>query len=234
MALGGRARPRRGPVRDRAADRARGRPRRVRHAAHARGRHRAGRRGRPRRGAEQGASGPFPLTTLSAAAAALGIAPGSPPVYTPTTELRADAQLDVDVDAAAVLGRWFELTWSILEALGAPTLWPEHFDAAIDLGDEAAGTSRHVRRVARRRGTPGAVPVRDALGRHRRRPVLERRHIPRCEPHLQRSRLERATRSTRRATSTREDEAPWTVAEYLYDGRSCVRPLAFAAIAVHE
>jgi hypothetical protein len=90
----------------------------------------------------------LPLTTLSAAASALGIAPGSPPVYTPATELRADEQLDVDADAAAVLGRWFGITWSILEELGAPTLWPEHFDAALDLGDEAAG----------RRGTFGASP----------------------------------------------------------------------------
>ena len=90
----------------------------------------------------------LPLTTLAAAAAALGIAPGSPPVFTPTTELRADERLDVDVDAAAVLGQWFALTWSILEELGAPTLWPEHFDAAVDQGDEAAG----------RRGTFGASP----------------------------------------------------------------------------
>lgn len=90
----------------------------------------------------------FPLTTLAAAASALGIAPGSPPVFTPTTELHADAPLALDLDAAAALGSWFELTWSLLEELGAPTLWPEHFDAALDLGDEAAGT----------RGTFGASP----------------------------------------------------------------------------
>lgn len=90
----------------------------------------------------------FELTTLASAASALGIAPGCPPVYAPTTELRPDAPLDVDLDAAAVLGSWFELTWSILEELGSPTLWPEHFDAALDLGDEAAGT----------RGTFGASP----------------------------------------------------------------------------
>jgi hypothetical protein len=89
-----------------------------------------------------------PLTTLASAASALGIAPGSPPVFTPTTELRADAPLDVDLDAAVVLGAWFGFTWSILGELGGPTLWPEHFDAALDLGDEAAGT----------RGTFGASP----------------------------------------------------------------------------
>lgn len=91
----------------------------------------------------------FPLTTLASAAAALGIAPGCMPVYTPTTELRADAPLDVDLDAAAVLGAWFQLGWSVLEELAdGPTLWPEHFDAAVDLGDLAAGT----------RGTFGASP----------------------------------------------------------------------------
>ena len=100
-----------------------------------------------------------PLTTIAAAAAALGIEPGAPAtVYTPTTPLTPDAPLVVDPGAATVLASWFALGWTALEALGAdadpaetaskPTLWPEHFDAAIDLGLESRGA----------RGTFGASP----------------------------------------------------------------------------
>lgn len=98
-----------------------------------------------------------PLTTLGAAAQTIGIEPGAPAdVYTPTTPLDPDAPLAIDVGAAHVLAAWFELGWSVLEELGrhagadaAPsplTLWPEHFDAAIELGTR--GT----------RGTFGASP----------------------------------------------------------------------------
>ncbi|MCJ7438413.1 MAG: hypothetical protein MUP97_11725 [Acidimicrobiia bacterium] len=90
------------------------------------------------------------LTTIAAAATALGIEPGAPAdVYTPTTPLAPDVPLVIDADAAAALAAWFALGWTALEALrvdasstdGAsdPTLWPEHFDAAIDLGDEDLG-----------------------------------------------------------------------------------------------
>jgi hypothetical protein len=55
---------------------------------------------------------------------------------------------DVDPTAAAALGDFYGLACSVLEQLradaadGDPSpvqLWPEHFDLAIELGDEAAG-----------------------------------------------------------------------------------------------
>jgi hypothetical protein len=91
-----------------------------------------------------------PITTIGAAAEAVGIEPGAPTdVYTPTTELDVDAPLVLDDGAIAVLAAWFEVTASALEDLvrafpnDSPsecTLWPEHFDLAIELGDEGAGT----------------------------------------------------------------------------------------------
>jgi hypothetical protein len=69
-----------------------------------------------------------------------------------------DAPLAVDAAAARALGEWYAFATGVLEALreSAGTaddativrIWPEHFDAAIDLGDQAAG----------RRGTYGASP----------------------------------------------------------------------------
>jgi hypothetical protein len=66
--------------------------------------------------------------------------------------------LVIDPGAADALAAWFALGWTALEALSAgadpaesasdPTLWPEHFDAAIDFGLEDRGT----------RGTFGASP----------------------------------------------------------------------------
>lgn len=57
--------------------------------------------------------------------------------------------LDVDADAAQVLARWYEFGREVLdrlrgeanvnEAATEPILWPEHFDVAIEMGDEAAG-----------------------------------------------------------------------------------------------
>ena len=44
-------------------------------------------------------------------------------------------------------------------------LWPEHFDLATDLGDEAAGTRANLRRVTRRRHDRRAVPLRRSVGR---------------------------------------------------------------------
>ena len=55
----------------------------------------------------------------------------------------------VDPEAARVLAGWYEFGTAVLERLrgeaGAveaatePILWPEHFDVAIEMGDEAAG-----------------------------------------------------------------------------------------------
>jgi hypothetical protein len=100
-----------------------------------------------------------PLTTIADAAATVGIAPGAPNgVYPPTTPLEPDEPLDIDEDAARALGAWFDVTWGVLEELrvtapeqdaAAPVqLWPEHFDAATELGNERRGT----------RGTFGASP----------------------------------------------------------------------------
>lgn len=55
----------------------------------------------------------------------------------------------VDQEAARVLAAWYQLGTEVLEELrdeasGAdratePVLWPEHFDVAIEMGDDAAG-----------------------------------------------------------------------------------------------
>jgi hypothetical protein len=57
--------------------------------------------------------------------------------------------LDVDADAAAALARWYEFGREVLDRLRGeasvneaptePVLWPEHFDVAIEMGDEGAG-----------------------------------------------------------------------------------------------
>jgi hypothetical protein len=106
-----------------------------------------------RAGAEQRVA----ITTVADAADAVGIAPGPPSdLYSPATSVAPTSRLDVDPDAAAVLGDWFGLACSVLEALRAEhdardtrsQLWPEHFDLSVDLGDESAGS----------RGTFGASP----------------------------------------------------------------------------
>lgn len=89
------------------------------------------------------------LTTLGAAAAFVGVTLGAPDIYTPATPADPDAELTVDADAAAVLGDWYAFTADVLASLRmsyaahAPsntTLWPEHFDLALDLGDADGGT----------------------------------------------------------------------------------------------
>jgi hypothetical protein len=60
-----------------------------------------------------------------------------------------DEPLDVDPAASQALGRWYGLGEQLLEQLRAearpgddptqPTLWPEHFDIAIETGPERAG-----------------------------------------------------------------------------------------------
>lgn len=90
----------------------------------------------------------WPVTTLADAAARAGIgAPGAPvEVYTPSTSVGADETLAVDRAAARALGEWYGFCASVLEQLRCESagaslvqLWPEHFDLAADLGDEAAG-----------------------------------------------------------------------------------------------
>ena len=110
------------------------------------------------------------IGSLRTAAAAVGIAPDLsqqdqfdvPPHGDP------EAPLAVDTEAAAALGSWFAFATDVLEALRTDAdpgddvtivrIWPEHFDAAIDMGDDAAG----------RRATYGASPG----DRHRPAPYV--------------------------------------------------------------
>jgi hypothetical protein len=76
------------------------------------------------------------LTTLEDARQFLGeLVPGEPLSTEP---------LEIDPVAAARLGDWYAFGAAILAELSDATaspawLWPEHFDLAIELGDEAAG-----------------------------------------------------------------------------------------------
>jgi hypothetical protein len=93
------------------------------------------------------------LTTLGAAAEAVGIELGAPEeVYEPTTDAEPylDLRAAIAPDAARALAEWYQLGDDALEALRAENpvadppsevqLWPEHFDLAVDLGSEADGT----------------------------------------------------------------------------------------------
>lgn len=95
---------------------------------------------------EGGTSAREPITTLGAAAAAVGIEPDADTgVYTATTPSEPDAVLPVDAESAARLGDWITFgdgllqQWTRSHADSTPTeiqLWPEHFDLALDLGAE--------------------------------------------------------------------------------------------------
>ena len=79
-----------------------------------------------------------------------------------------DVPLAVDAVAGRALGAWYAFATEVLDAVrssAAPDedativrIWPEHFDAAIDVGDAAAG----------RRATYGASPG----DRHHAEPYL--------------------------------------------------------------
>jgi len=101
-----------------------------------------------------------PIGSLSAAARIAGIEPdvGQEAQFDVPPHGDLDAPLAVDAEAARALGEWFAFATAVLEALRSDAaaeddpsivrIWPEHFDAAIDMGDEAAG----------RRATYGASP----------------------------------------------------------------------------
>ena len=84
-----------------------------------------------------------PLTSLAAAAETLGDLAGA----APDGGLPADP-LPIDETAAAFIGDWFGFAYSVLEELRARAsaehapsrvqIWPEHFDAALEHGAEAA------------------------------------------------------------------------------------------------
>ncbi|MGH8947129.1 MAG: hypothetical protein ACRDVL_13405 [Acidimicrobiia bacterium] len=78
--------------------------------------------------------------------------------HDPLEPVDTDLRLPVDFESAHVLGRWFAFGFDVLqrlrsqtaaeEAASEPQLWPEHFDAAVEMGNE----------VEDRRATYGASP----------------------------------------------------------------------------
>ena len=111
-----------------------------------------------------------PITTLREAAATLGIEPdiGQQEQFDVPPHGDLDEPLQIDLASAAVLAGWFEFTTDTLEHLRMEAtaeddvtivrIWPEHFDAAIDMGDNATG----------RRATYGGSPG----DRHHAEPYL--------------------------------------------------------------
>jgi hypothetical protein len=91
------------------------------------------------------------LSTLGAAAQLAGVAPGAPAsVYTPATDCDPDAPLDIDPVSADAVAQWHALgddalrRWAAVLDPAAPapaTLWPEHFDVAIEVDGVTYGAS---------------------------------------------------------------------------------------------
>src|ERR1700722_16953309 len=91
------------------------------------------------------------LSTLGAAAQLAGVAPGAPAsVYTPATVCDPDAPLDIDPVSADTVAQWHALgddalrRWAAVLDPAAParaTLWPEHFDVAIEVDGVTYGAS---------------------------------------------------------------------------------------------
>ncbi len=110
------------------------------------------------------------ITTLNEMAAFVGIEPdvGQQEQFDVPPYGDLDQLLSVDAAGAAGLAEWYAFTTGLLESLRADAgpqddvspvrIWPEHFDAAIDLGDQAAD----------RRGTYGGSPG----DRHHDQPYL--------------------------------------------------------------
>ena len=85
-----------------------------------------------------------PVTTLRAAGRFFGVDPVAPPLWTPTTTPDLDAPLAIEADDAAALAAWFALVAGVLTRVdpsAAQTLWPEHFDLAITVGEVTYGGS---------------------------------------------------------------------------------------------
>jgi hypothetical protein len=101
-----------------------------------------------------------PITSLSAAAAAVGIEPdvGQQELFDVPPHGDLDTPLRIDAAGTRALGQWYAYVSAALEDLRASAepaddpspvrIWPEHFDAAVDMGEEAAG----------RRATYGGSP----------------------------------------------------------------------------
>lgn len=92
-----------------------------------------------------------PLTTLGQAAQVADVTPGAPAeVYPPVTPNDPDAPLVVDPVSARAIAAWHALgddalrQWATVLAPAAPaqpTLWPEHFDVAIEVDAITYGAS---------------------------------------------------------------------------------------------
>ena len=88
------------------------------------------------------------LTTLSAAAAFVGVDLAAVPHPALALEADPDAPLAVDPAAARLLGQWFALCQTLLDEVlsitgpddvpSAVQLWPEHFDLALEVGPAGA------------------------------------------------------------------------------------------------
>ncbi len=101
-----------------------------------------------------------PIGSLNDAARLVGIAPDvtQQQQFDVPPHGDLDAPLAVDADAARALGAWYAFATDVLDGVRATAdsgedativrIWPEHFDAAIDVGDGTAG----------RRATYGASP----------------------------------------------------------------------------
>jgi hypothetical protein len=91
------------------------------------------------------------ITTLREAARLVGIEPdvGQQEQFDVPAYGDLDERLNVDAEAAAALGDWYDFAAQALEALRCDAdadddativrIWPEHFDAAIDMGDNTRG-----------------------------------------------------------------------------------------------
>ena len=88
-----------------------------------------------------------PISSLEAAASFLGseIDPKTAAEHDSPELGDVHADLGVDADASLYLGRWFEVAFEALRRVGddpasidpsEPQLWPGHFDAALELGDD--------------------------------------------------------------------------------------------------
>ncbi|MCE7884327.1 MAG: hypothetical protein DYH08_10790 [Actinobacteria bacterium ATB1] len=91
-----------------------------------------------------------PITTPGRAAEFVEGPLGAPAgVYEPESVLAPEALLDVDADSVRFVSDWFGFAYSVLEELRAETpdwkgpsrvqIWPEHFDAAFEFGNEEEG-----------------------------------------------------------------------------------------------
>ena len=163
-----------------------------------------------------------PIRTVREAAAFVDVTPGAPTeVFRPSQPLELDRTLEIDDSAAAAFGQWFALGWAVLtelrdsaDAEDAPSpvqLWPEHLDAAVELGNAAT----------KQRGTFG-VSLGDAdhpepylyvthWSTAIRRSVLERPVVRRCEPRVRRRSRRNRSGGRRPGVLRRRPDSPTRV-----------------------